>query len=266
MAGGSVVPTAEEKADNATSGDPDTYVQKFTPGPKAEKVAGKDDKKDIKDEKKEEKDDKKDEKSESKKKGKLPPWLQKARDKKKSSDSADEDSGEKKESQTESQLRSALKSLRDENEEIKGKFADLEETVKKYHAEINRYKIREARQNQAIVYALALRDLNPEKYAKGEDFLSKVEATVKTMPVDTIETAIAEVDQIRKEKFEAMQSVREAARKMSSDKETSLHTGIVIPRETYTTDNADELKLALMQGTTLGRFMAQAEKYEKEKY
>lgn len=296
LKGGNVAETSEETANDATSGNPDKYVQEFTPGKKPTPV-GKDNRGSAgpstasadeetktaasgcggsypdedtemksKKDKDDEKDTERDEKSEGKKKGKnLPPWLQNSKDDK-DSDSADEDKKkEKKESQTESQLRAALRSLKEENEKLSAQASDLDESVKKYQKEINRYKIREARVNKAVIYALALRDLNPDKYAKGEDFIKRVEATVKTMPVDTIETAIAEIEQIRQEKFEAMQSVREASLKAAS-KDDSLNSAIVIPGGNYDEDSGNDLKTALTQGTTLGKFMAQAEKYEQERY
>ena len=99
------------------------------------------------------------------------------------------------------------------------------ETLKK---EVAVYKLREARQKAAVKLALAYKELTPEKYASLDTFGSKIEQIVKAMSVEAIETALEEIDTIRKS----------AAKNTGLTKEASLQDGnvataIMVQRDTY---------------------------------
>ena len=181
----------DEHGDDATSGNPDSYVQKFTDSekpapagsesnraaesnvtlrPESEiyqkvKVAAAEDEDD-----KEEKSEEKDEKSKS---DKMPPWL-----KNKGDDKKDEKDSKETEDK-EASLKVNLKKAQDELNKLK--------------AENNRYRVRESRQNAAVKLALAYRDISPDKYADAESFCNKVESIAKKMTVEAAETAYAEL-------------------------------------------------------------------------
>ena len=286
LSGSKATTFEDETANKAKSGNPDTYVQTFTPSEKPasagsadnhtastgisirpdseiyqklsiNKIAkdeGDDDKEDgkkgnlppwlkkDKEENKDEKKDGKDEKSDGKK-GNLPPWLQKGK-----KDDDKKDDGDKKDDEKENKFAEATKQLtlaQKENSELK--------------AELNRYKIREERVRSASAYVLALRDLNPVKYASAEVFNQKVEDTAKKMNIEAIETAIEELDVMRQEASVAQQAFIKQASKQTH--ESGLATAIVIQKEEGFGDSGSSLKDILMSGTSLGKKMAEFDSY-----
>jgi hypothetical protein len=249
LKGGKTAPVAEEKADKATSGKPDTYVQKFTPGEKpapagSEKNHAASSNVTLKSEAEiyskvmiaEKEEDSKAEKKDEKDEKSLPPWLKK--DKKK-----DEDKEEKKDSK-EANLQLELKKAQDEVSQLK--------------AELNKARVREARQKAGIKLALAYRDLTPEKYASVETFGEKVDEIVKKMNVEAIETALAEVDVIKKE-ASRKDMIKEASAPLGDGR---MAIAIASPKNSDEEGSAlDNLKEVLMANTKYGKMMADFESY-----
>ena len=269
-----------EEADKATSGNPDSYVQDFTPAKDPEKAgsemnhaaqrdvkfksesemyqnlttAGKlppwlenkdededEDKKDKGDkkDKSDKKDEKDDDKKDNKKKSKKPPWL----DGKSGKGEDDDDDDSDKKASSENDLKTALN---------------------KKEAEINSYRVKEARTKTAISYALALLRLNPKKYANAETFNEIIDKTVEKMSVEAIETAIEELKTVEAEKQNITKQIQTSAASVEEDSDPSgLSTSIVIAEQERFKKQAstNDLKEILMSGTMLGQKMDEFANY-----
>lgn len=161
---------------------------------------------------------------------------------------------------TENKLNEKIASLNSKLKEASEKTDELE-------SKINRYKIREARQKAAIKLALAYRDINPKKYANVEDFGNKVEDIAKRMNVEAIETALEELKTMHSEAFSSEQMKKEASRKPANQdsNDGGLSTVLASLSESYSDSNNstdfNELSKAIMENTQLGKKMADFENY-----
>lgn len=269
--GGKKTKFEKEKADKATSGNSDTYVQKGVDSPKGSpagseanhaagseikinhdqviyqnlKLSKKDNDDDDNDnpfEKKDDKDDKKDkkDKKDDKKKDNLPPWLNK-----KDGDDDDDDD-------TDKEAASLMA------EELKEASLEIEAKDK----EINQLRMMAGRTKEATLYALSLLKLNPKKYANADTFSEFIETTASKQSIDSIKTAAEEVKTLIAEK----QNINEAVIKSATvEGQNSVEAGIVTIMNTIdpdegrfdkTASSKDDLKNILMANTKLGRDVA----------
>lgn len=263
----------KEKADKATSGNADTYVQKLynqidptksgnadnhaTAGVNTASSDGLKIKSDselyqkisiAKDDK-----DEKDEKT-------LPPWLkkdkkdkgEKGEEEKDGKDDGKEDEEESDKDEKESEKEAKLV------QELQRKLAETDKTIATLKAEVNRYKVREARQIPAMKLALAFRDSNPEQFPTIEAVASKVTELCKQMNSDALESTFEQVKAIK------IANAKSNAGHVKTASIEGASTAFSTPLETISeaSGNAvDSLREALMGNTALGKKVAQMEAY-----
>ena len=280
--GGKKTKFEKEKGDKATSGNPDSYVQKFEDGEKPAaagseenhaashdiqinndqliyqnlKLSGKDEKGVCDGTGKEEggkginckdKEDDKDDKNNKDDKD------EKKDDKKKGKlppwlDKNNKD-GEEKEASVDA-------------EELKEALAEIEAK----DIELNSLKLQAERTKEATAYALSLLKLNPAKYANTETFTSFIQATVEAMSIESIKTATEETKVLLAEKQRIDESVIKSA---VIDGRDSVEAGVVTVLNTIDPEEErfskaasnSDIKNVLMSGTRLGRAMEGYETY-----
>jgi hypothetical protein len=273
LKGGKVAPTAEEKADKATSGNPDTYVQdlgdckKPTPAGNEMNHAASTAGSEIKWENdsiiyqnlnlsKQAKDDKKDN---------LPPWLQKDDDKK--DDDEKDDDGEKKDEECDDKE----KDCKDETEATKKsseEFSQIKTALQEKEAEVTKIQTKIARIEKAARYALALLQLNPEKYSNSDKFVETINQTAERMDEHAIQIAIDELGDIYAEREKNKQTMQSTAAPVEAlwgqEDQGGLATAIMIPQEDRFNKSASgegDLKTMIMNNMKLGRDLKEWEDY-----
>jgi len=278
---------ADEKANDATSGKENSYVQKFTPSTKPA-PAGKEDNhavaaevegnqiKEANVEKplniKFSSEDLMNVINLSKKEDSIK--MAKAenaddKDEEKDQKSKDKENDEEKDKKSEDEADSKKKASVDEDlarqlKEAKSQLTETVEQFKRAKIENNNFKIREARMKKAIEYAHNLQRINPAKYAEIENFVNRVFDTVKKMDVEAIDVAIEETKSAFNEIVEASHE-RNSIREANIKSEAGLESVLVIPRVVEGFDaakNTDNLRLALMENTRLGRLNTELENYK----
>jgi len=134
----------------------------------------------------------------------------------------------------------------DNGVELETKLSEAKQANKEQEALINRMKIREARTAEAIKYALSLLKINPQKYADADVFSEFVKATAGKMSVEAIKTATEEVATIHK-------AAGEMKVKTAQNATQELTTAIVIPaQEGYgKEDTGEKLKNIFMDSAKL---------------
>lgn len=146
--------------------------------------------------------------------------------------------------------------------EAKSQLGEMKENLVQAKAEINKYRMREARMAKAIEYVLNLHQLNPAKYAEAGTFVKKVAETVKKMNVEAIDNAIEETRFAATAIAEAARTARVAE---SSTEEAELQSALIIPRDAEqgftTAGNKDNLAKILMDSTRLGKMMNDFDEY-----
>jgi len=247
LKGGSVATTCEETGDKQTSGNPETYVQdlgdtkKPTPaGNEMNHAAGSEikwhnDSTIYNNLKLAKEDDKKDN---------LPPWLQK--------DKKDDDSGdEKKDDDKKGDDKKDDDKKDDDKKECKEckcdpcecKKASSEElnqiktALQAKEAEVASHQVKIARIEKAARYALALLQLNPNKYNDPERFIDVINQTAERMDEHAIQIAIDELGEIYAERDRTRTNVQTASPAQGVDQlwaqedKGGLSTAIVIPEQ-----------------------------------
>lgn len=275
LKGGKVAPTAEEKADKATSGNPDTYVQELgdcknpTPaGNEMNHAAGSE----IKWESestmyhnlnlsKQAKDNKKDN---------LPPWLQKG-DKK--SDKKDEDKDEKKDADDKKEdcddkEKEDCDDKKEEKKEASENISQIKTALHEKEAEVATMKTKIARIEKAARYALALLQLNPDKFGNSDKFVETINQTAEKMDEHAIQIAIDELGEIFAERVKNQQNMQISAAPMESlwgpKDQGGLSTAIMIPQEerfNKSASNVGDLKEIIMSQMKLGKEVKSWEDY-----
>lgn len=273
LEGGSKTTFDKEKADDATSGKPDTYVQKLTKSPAPAAAGTKDNhatagantasnangiqiesdsilyqKISIAEDEK---------KKEGKKDGKpVPPWLEKKEDKgsDKKDGKKDEKDGDDSEDDESSKKEAKLIN------ELNTRLAEYEKTIKALKGETDKYKVREARQVSALKLALAYRDMNPEQFPTVDAVASKVVELCKQMNSDAIESTYEQVKAI------IISSSKKNVVKTASASE-GVSTAFSTPLESISDaqGNIPGLREALMEKTSLGRKVAAMDAYNNSK-
>lgn len=260
----------KEKANDATSGKPDTYVQKLNEQPKPTPSGNADNratagantasasdglrvesestiyqKIKIAEEEKE-------------KDGKpVPPWLKDKKDKK-GGNNDDEEDGEKDEKDSDDEDDKDSKKEAKLVKELKTKIAENEKTINTLKKEASRHKVREARQTAALKLALAYRDTNPEQFPTVESVADKVVELCKQMNSEALEST-----------YEQVKAIRVANSKKSVVKTASVNEGISTAfstpiesiSEMNSSNDVDSLREALMGRSALGKKVAEMDAY-----
>ena len=143
----------------------------------------------------------------------------------------------------------------------KSQLNEVEEELQRVKAELNNYKIREARMNKAIEYTLALQSINHEKYADKETFITKVADSVKKMNVEAMGNAIEELKEIKR----ASDDARRVNASLRSAEHQGFESALVIPRtEEGFGPSKSDLTAIFTANSTLGKFNTKRDKYENE--
>ena len=150
-----------------------------------------------------------------------------------------------------------------EIQEAKSQLIEANSELRKARAEINNYKIREARMKKAIEHTLVLQQISPRKYAETNTFLNRVADTVKKMDVEAIEVSIEEMKGHARELVEAQKEFQDRQKTGDSGVE-GLQIATVVPltEEGFSTTNKSDLAQILMENTSLGQKMAEFETYK----
>jgi hypothetical protein len=268
LEGGKKTTFESEKAEKATSGKPDSYVQKYTPTDKPakagseknhtasneseNKLAGSEIKWKSDSEvyqnlhlanKEKDEAETKAKKSEGKSSKKLP-W--------------EKDNSDSEECCKETATAKATNTEKTAGNEFEKLYKEAKRQLLTKEAEVNKYIIREARREKAINYALALLKLNPKKYASAEIFNDVIEKTLNSeMNIDAIERATEEVNEVQKEAENTVKKTVEAF--VSSEADGGLATAIVIPaddfRKSASIGQKEELTDIFMSGTKIGKML-----------
>jgi hypothetical protein len=282
--GGESTNFEDEKGKDATSGNPDNYVQEFQENEKPEsagseknhavaatkkpldvkfaseelrfKFAKDSDDKDHKNEEKDEENDKKPKKN-------LPPWL---KDKKKDGDE-DKKSDKKSDEESDEKASKDEKETKAEVVEFKQKLAFMEKQIQKLEKEISNRKIAEARKEAAIGLVLAYRDRQPEKYASANAFNEKVVEISKKMSVEAIDNAMEEFNSLVMAESDRQKKIAQSASQLKQEGGSLSHP-IVIPQSNYkfasSSHDTEDLASILMQNTTLGKSVSNMTRYHEQ--
>lgn len=281
-AGGKSVSFEDEKGEDATSGNENKYVQDFTPSEKPTPAGNEDNHAVAAGTQKDTKVanikfapetligifNREGEKTASKDEDKPNPFAkkdEKDKDEKKPNPFAKKDDAEKDDEKDEKSEDKGKKASVDEDvvnnyREAKSQLDEVSEELQKAKAELNSYKIREARMSKAIEYVLAMQSVNPEKYAKAEMFLTKVSDTVKKMNVEAIGNAIEEVHEFKRASSDAL---KKSATSRAGNNDVGIESALVIPRtdEGFSPVNRNDLAAILMANTKLGKQINEFEDY-----
>jgi len=242
LKGGSVAETADEKSNKATSGKPDTYVQKFekseTPakaGSEMNHAAGSE--------------------IEIRPEAQMYQNLNLSKESKDIAPLAEKTAGK-----DETTKAMPWEEEKKENESrLQKELRDTQEEVKQLKAEVNKSKVIAGRNKAATVYALSLYQLNPAKYSDPDVFTQVVEDTATKMGITAIATMTEELKIVQAEKERSQSEIKEAAKegieKVASNDE-GLATAIVISeKEGKNGKSSGDLKDILMSGSSLGRMI-----------
>ena len=273
LKGGKIADTAEETANKAKSGNPDTYVQELgktkkpTPaGAECNHAAGTEIKwendQTIYNNLKLSSKDKED---------KLPPWLKKEKednnfnqDKDKEDDNNfNKDKSKGKDKEDKDDDKEDKKEKKEEKKEKKDSAVTiLERKVAEKEREIAKHELKMGRMKAACKYALALSKLNPNKYANAEEFINIIDETTDKMDSHAIEIAIDELGRISDEQESRMETIQASAAPLDGiferGNDGKLATAIMVQGEErfQKTASTDDLKKILMASTRLGRSVA----------
>lgn len=258
----------EEKANKATSGNPDTYVQDLydqtdpTPAGNADNhataganTASASDGLRVESEStiyqkiKIAEEEKKDGKP-------MPPWLKDKKDK--GGDNDDEDDGEKDGEESDDDDEDSKKEAK-LVQELKTKIAEQDKTITALKKEASRYKVREARQNSALKLALAYRDANPEQFPNVEAVADKAIELCKAMNSEALESTYEQVKAIRIANSKQRQVVKTAS--VDEGVQTAFSTPMESISELNSGKDVDSLREALMSKSALGKKVAEMDAY-----
>ena len=207
-----------------------------------------------------EKDDEDDDKSDKKedKKNNMPPWLKKENDDDEKDDDGDDD---KKESSSDSDKK-ALASKEAEQSSIN---TDDYERLK---VELNRYKVREARTNEAIKYALASLHVEPERFGSPDEFVRRVTESTK-LPVQAIENLTESMVSMASKKREIIEAGKKA-QQVTANNESDSGLDFAFTENKFASvkddflnyDGTNDLAEAIKGNTRLGKMAKEYETYE----
>jgi hypothetical protein len=267
LKGGKVADTAEETANKAKSGNPDTYVQELvenkkpTPaGNECNHAAGteikwENDQTIYNNLKLSAKD--KDEK--------LPPWLKKEKDENNFNQDKDKEKDKDDKEDKDDKKDKYDKEDKEEKREKKesAEINSLQKKLSTKEIEIAKYEMKMGRMKSACKYALALSKLNPIKYANAEDFVNLIDETTEKMDSHAIEIALNELGRISDEQESRMETIQASASTplegiFAKGNDGNLSTAIMVTREDrfQKTASTDDLKKILMASTKLGQAVA----------
>lgn len=272
--GGKKTTFEKEKADAATSGKPDTYVQKFTPEEKPTAAGNKDNH------------------TASAgntpklasdgivnlslvEAGKVPPGLQAYLDKNKKPEGKDEEKDEKPDDKSPFDKKKGDddkkgSEKKDDSKDKKAeadleiKLAEAQQQITRLEKELQNRKLAEARREAAIGLVLAYRDRSTNKYATAESFNEKVTEIAKKMSVESIDNALSEFNSLVESEAERQKTVLANNKNNFNGIST---TAVVFPQETYKFANVqdkDNLSSLFMKHTTLGKQVTGSQKYNEE--
>jgi hypothetical protein len=246
-----------EEADKATSNNPDTYVQEFTPSEKPTPVGNENNHTAGTEIKFRPDSELYTNLTLSKKAAEQPEWLKNIKkDKKdeKEEGKKEDDKEEKKDTKDEDKDKEAISKL---TREVEAAKAEIKEAKQAIIAK----DLQAARMQSAIKYALSLKEVTPAKYANHDVFVQKVEETAKNLSVEMIEAGIEQAQELKKEADTTKQEIKIAAKEKTND-DDGISTSMVIQKTASTAKDPDRLKDILMSGTKLGRQHAKYEGYE----
>lgn len=145
--------------------------------------------------------------------------------------------------------------------DYKSLYTEAKTELQQKTAEISKMKLREARMGAAIKYALALLNVNPAKYANAESFTKVVEESATKMTVEALNEAVEGLMAVQKE-ANALRNIKEASLN-DDNNDGGLATALVIQGDNAISQVANsklsELKDIFNSGTSLGRQMRQYE-------